>query len=179
MEVFGKQDLGFEETILDLRALYDSMVNESEPLSSKIYRKRNTIQSLAWEKLHRMESILRKISKCKWLIEEDQTYNFFHLFMKDRLRNNNITALRHVDTLIEDADDIKAFMFDHFKSRIQGSNHRMRRMDGVCSNKLSMEYRTKLEAPFSLLDLKQAIWNSTKYKSPDTNGFTMRCYKAS
>lgn len=116
--------------------------------------------------------MLRKISKCKWLIEEDQTYNFFHLFMKDRLRHNNITALRHVDTLFEDAHGIKAFMFDHFNSRIQGSNHRMHKMDGVCSNKLSMEYRTKLEAPFSLLDLKQAIWNSTKCKIPNTNRFT-------
>lgn len=50
MEVFGRQDLGFEEVVLDLRALDNSLENNLKTLSSTVSRKRSWVQSLSLEK---------------------------------------------------------------------------------------------------------------------------------
>lgn len=48
------------------------------------------------------------------------------------------------------------------------------RMVGVFFKNLSMEGITSLEAHFSLLDIKEASWDSTKNKIPIPDGFRMR-----
>ncbi|KAI5445700.1 hypothetical protein KIW84_013795 [Lathyrus oleraceus] len=67
---------------------------------------------------------------------------FFHTFLKSRNKHNGIYA------------------FVHFKNRLQESFHSRPKLEGVEFNRIFVEDNSSLEVPFSLIDMKEVIWNS-------------------
>ena len=97
--------------------------------------------------------------------------------MKARQMRDCISALRNGDSIIKDIGRIKALGFYHYNCKFKDHDLKRPRLEGVCFKKLYVEDKVNLEAPFSLLDIKDAIWYSTKDKSLDPNEFTMGLYK--
>lgn len=91
---FGRKYLGYEEAILNLRALDDIMANDPESISILVSKRRSSTQSIMREQLHRRESMISQKSRCILLIVDGRNSKFFHSFLKARQRRNNISPLR-------------------------------------------------------------------------------------
>lgn len=78
----------------------------------------------------------------------------------------------------EDVKGIKFYVFNHFNSRFQESNFSRTRLEGVNFNRLNLEDKVMFEEPFTLFDIKDAIWHSASDKIRSLVGFKMGFYKA-
>lgn len=93
-EVFKRQDLGFENVVMELRSLGNLVANDLYPISSCVSRKREYAQFFVWEYM------LRQKSRCNWLREGDQNSNLFHSYMKAMYKHNGISVPSQGGSLI-------------------------------------------------------------------------------
>lgn len=82
-------------------------------------------------------------------------------------------ALRDNNSLIMDVVGITDLVFNHFKDKFKYPSLSCPGLEGVEFNTLSSMESKDIEHPFSLQDIKEAIWNSTDDKIPGSDGFSM------
>ncbi|XP_024628614.1 uncharacterized protein [Medicago truncatula] len=108
-----------------------------------------------------------------WVREGDANSKFFHNMMSNRQRRNSLHLI-HVDgVLVEGVQNIRAAAFNHFANQFRASEGSRPGIQGLNFRKLSYAQSDSLIRPFSVDEVKQAVWDCESFKSPGPDGINL------
>jgi hypothetical protein len=122
-------------------------------------------------------SVCWQQSREQWLHEGDTNSKFFHNIMSSRSRRNAIPFFLVDGTLVEGVDNVRAAVFHHFSSHYKAQRVRRTSMEGLQFRSLSVREGIDLIKPFSLEEVKAAVWDCDNYKSPGPDGISFGLVK--
>lgn len=96
-------------------------------------------------------------SRCTWLQDGDSNSKLLFSFMKSRFRRNDLSVLNSGTNLIEDPNDIKTLVIEHFQDWFKEPHCLHLNLDGVDFGTLTHEDGVDLEIYFSLQELKDVV----------------------
>jgi len=150
-------------SILDLKGetsvLQDVELAELRDLSFNLHSLARAQNSINWQK-----------SRLKWLQEGDSNSKKIHGVMSNRQRHNTINMVAISGVNIEGVQNIREAVFDHFSTHFKAERVRRPSIQGLHFRKLSYGQGRMLTRPFSLEEVKQAVWDCDGFKSPGPDG---------
>jgi len=124
--------------------------------------------------LHSLSQIQTSTSwqqpRLRWLQEGDANTKFFNGVMSARRRHNALQVLQVDCVQIEGVQPIRAAVFSHFSSHFKGVSLDRPGVEDLTFSQLSMVEAGNLIRPFTLDEVKQAIWDCDSFKSPGPDG---------
>jgi len=124
--------------------------------------------------LHSLSLIRTSVSwqqaRLRWLQEGDANTKFFNGSMLARRRNNSIQLLQVNGVQIEGVQNIRSVVFSHFSSHFHKLEVSQPGVENMRFCQLSMVEAGNLIRPFTLEEVKQAIWDCDRFKSPGPDG---------
>jgi len=141
--------------------LLESKLEEYHGLSEDLF-------SLAWSHA----SICWQQSRALWLREGDANSKKIHGIMSSRRRGNAVTCFLVDNVLIEGVDNVRKAVFSHFSTHFQASFAQLPSIEGLQFSLLSHREGASLVKPFSVEEVKNAVWDCDNYKCPGPDGIT-------
>ena len=141
--------------------LDDGIVNEKANLMSKL-------EDLAAEEI----ADLKQKAKSKWVLEGDENSRFFHGIIPKKIKNNRIYGLNVNGVWKAEAEIMKEEVYNFFKSKFSDDNPIRPIHRSNLFKKLTREHSEWIEVPFSVEEIKEAVWSYGNNKAPGTEGFT-------
>lgn len=172
-EVFSFVDLNIEKIVEEINSL-DEVAASSDVRDNS---RRKELTGQFWQQLHFKESLLRQKSRSKWILEGDSNTRYFHACLGDRRRRNQLLALQVGNSWVEGVEEIKAEVKNYFERLFSDVDYSIPELDGVSFPNISAEDNDFFTAPFSLEEIKDAVWNCDGEKSPGPDGFNLQFYK--
>lgn len=120
---------------------------------------------------------LKQKAKINWLVDGDENSKFFHGVLKNNYKKNSISGLSINGTWCTDPQSIKNEALEFFRKKFFDLwPHRPKLISPLFSS-LSEDQLSSLEAPFSISEIKNAIWACGNDKAPGPDGFTFKLLK--
>ncbi|TYJ47336.1 hypothetical protein E1A91_A02G182400v1, partial [Gossypium mustelinum] len=134
-----------------------------------------------WEAMKFKESLWRQKSRMMWLKEGDANTAFFHRAIKIKAKKKKtIYRMKIGRSWCNDPKELKMKVYDFFKNHFRGSGRNWRMKMELDFKRLKESDAKKLEVPFSIEEIRDAIWSCEEIKAPGPNGFNMcffrRCW---
>ncbi|KAL8513843.1 hypothetical protein ACS0TY_013093 [Phlomoides rotata] len=128
--------------------------------------------------LQTLDSQLFQKARIKWIVEGDANTRFFHNIINRNYKMNEITGLSDGASWVDSLQGVKKLVFNHFRSYFSWSSSYRARLDPLLfSKKIGVLENIFLEAPFTMDEVKDAIWNCESSSSPGPDGFSFGFYK--
>ncbi|GAU16239.1 hypothetical protein TSUD_298710 [Trifolium subterraneum] len=118
----------------------------------------------------RNASICWQQSRSLWLKEGDANTKYFHSVVASRRRGNVISSIQVDDAIVEGVQLIRQAVFSHFSSHFKASTVERPGVDNLQFIRLTLVEGGSLTKPFSVEEVKTAIWDCDSYKSPGPDG---------
>ncbi|XP_058774615.1 uncharacterized protein LOC131648899 [Vicia villosa] len=166
--IFGKIDLEIEDGV---RVLNDS--DDREEWEEDVHLDKIKASKNIWFNLKLKENMLIQKSRLKWLNDGDSNSKFFHMVMKERRRRNHISSLVTSGGFVNSVEGVKEAVKGHFEEKFKESCFDRPLLDGVFVNSLSEEERRSIEVPFSIEEIKGAVWSCDGTKSMGPDGISL------
>ena len=112
-------------------------------------------------------------SRLLWLKEGDANTKFFHSIMSSRRRANSIVSLTTNGNTIEGVQGIRGLVFNYFSSHFRSVAAERPSIENLNFNMLSVSQCGDLIKPFSVEEVKQAVWDCDSFKSPGPDGVNL------
>jgi hypothetical protein len=93
--------------------------------------------------------------------------------MSSRQRRNALHLIQVEGVTVQGVQNIRAAVFNHFASHYRATNSVRPSVDGLNFRKLSYAQAGSLVRPFSLEEVKQAVWDCDSFKSPGPDGINV------
>ena len=154
------------------------MLANNKTLSDEEISLRRSAQAELWEWLKRKETYWAQNSRAKWVKEGDKNTKYFHAIASSRKRRNRITSLSANGTVIENFVGIQKEAVSFFKKKFQEDYSSRPIFTGLNFRTLSEEQAASLIAPFSRLEIDNAVESCDAQKAPGPDGFNFRFIKA-
>lgn len=90
--------------------------------------------------------------------------------MATRRRHNNINLVHVNGVNVEGVHNIRAVVFNHYSNHFRHHNVVRPGVDDLPFQKLSHQEAGNLTKPFSVEEVKQAVWDCDSFKSPGPDG---------
>ncbi|KAJ0727756.1 putative RNA-directed DNA polymerase [Helianthus annuus] len=152
-------------------------IAESRPLrQEELDTRTECIQFvLEMERLKQMD--VRQKSRSRWALEGDENSSFFHSVVNSNLSNNRINGIYDNGGWISNPGEIKENFFDFFSK--QFTEPWEVRPQLTCPNLVSISdgEAEHLIAPFSLIEIKDAVWDCDGDRAPGPDGFNFKFIK--
>ncbi|XP_027343074.1 uncharacterized protein LOC113855643 [Abrus precatorius] len=100
-----------------------------------------------------------------------------YIFIKARYRGNNIVAIKSGEAWLEEVEDIKEFVFDHFRYHFEARCWRRLTLDEVYFQELSKEANDSLMQHFTLEEVVDMIHSCSEDKSSGSDVFNFAFLK--
>jgi hypothetical protein len=116
----------------------------------------------------------------KWLLCGDQNTSYFHRICNRRKRNNTVLLLKDGDVNIEGAGNLLTHATDFYKSLFGPTPGNLIDIDENMweeHEKLSREYNEELCKPFSLEEIKNALFEMRVNRAPGPNNIPIEFYQ--
>ena len=107
-----------------------------------------------------------------WLQEGDANTKKFHGVMSNRRRQNTINLVSVNREIVEGVQNIRDAVFNHFSSHFKRIATVRPSVDALHFRNLSFSEAGNLTKPFSLEEIKQAVWDCDSFKSPGPDGIS-------
>jgi hypothetical protein len=99
--------------------------------------------------------------------------NFFHNMMSRRQRRNSLHVI-HVDGVsVGGVQNIRTAVLNHFANHYRAHDVVRPGIDGLNFRKLSGAHAGNLVRPFTVEEVKQAVWDCDSFKSPGPDGINV------
>jgi hypothetical protein len=134
---------------------------ELHDLSATLHSLVRVDNSMNWQK-----------SRMKWLKEGDANSKFFHGCMNGRRRQNAISMVSVDGVNIDGVHNIREAVFQHFCNHFKTVGAHRPGVGALQFRKLSFAEGGLLTKPFSLAEVKQAVWECDSFKSPGPDGIS-------
>ncbi|XP_062085742.1 uncharacterized protein LOC133791849 [Humulus lupulus] len=113
---------------------------------------------------------LSQRSKITWLQKGDSNTSYFHAFLKKRRMDNRIVSFMTEQGIIVDKfSDVVEHFLNHFRSFMGSNSSVTSRLNLSCLEqgaKLSLDQQVGLLKPFSVMEIKKAMFSIPDIKSP-------------
>ncbi|GAU19761.1 hypothetical protein TSUD_78870 [Trifolium subterraneum] len=156
-------DLKIRLSVLDSKGeegvLTDEERDELRSVSADIHSLSRVNASICWQQ-----------SRLLWLREGDANSRYFHSVLASRRRQNALSVIMVDSVRMEGVQPIRQAVFNHFSSHFRVGNMDWPTMEDLQFNTLSFAKGGSLVKPFSVEEVKAAIWNCDSYKSPGPDG---------
>ncbi|GJU68923.1 putative RNA-directed DNA polymerase [Tanacetum coccineum] len=127
------------------------------------------------DQIHRND--LKQKSRIRWAVEGDENTRFFHSLLKFNNSKSNIKGININGVWCEDPDPIKRAALEHFSARFkEGIQNRPFFCSSLFHTLSSSDYAF-LDSPFSLDEVKGAVWGCEGSKAPGPDGFNFNFVK--
>nr|GEZ35799.1 RNA-directed DNA polymerase, eukaryota [Tanacetum cinerariifolium] len=151
-------------------------MNKGEATSTMLDERLNIMNDLT--SLENNVSLeLAQKAKNKWAIECDENSKFFHGIINKHRNNLAVRGIIADGEWIEEPNAVKNDFFSHFRDRFDRPCKSRLTLDMKFPNKLSTYQSHYLERPFSMEEVKGAVWGCGLNKSPGPDGFTFEFYR--
>lgn len=97
--------------------------------------------------------------------------------VSSQCRSNSIIFIQVNDTQVEGVDNVREAVFNHFATHFQSGNFDRPRVDNFSVKILTSALCGDLIKPFSIEEVKQALWDCDSFKSPGSNGINFSFIK--
>ena len=148
-----------EIAMLDLKgesyALSGDDIADLHGLSEDLFSLSRIHSSISWQ-----QSIIQ------WLREGDANSKFFHGIMSNRRRRNSIPSFFVNGVQIEGVQNVRNAVFSHFSSHFKNRHEQRPSMEGLNFRKLSGREEAALLKPFSIEEVRAAVWECDNFKCP-------------
>lgn len=152
-------------------------VAESRSLSSAEVEKRAEYKErvLEFDRLNLLD--IQQKARVRWAIEGDENSSFFHGVMNANTANSRINGLMVDDEWVTSPTVIKDLAFDFFSRKF--NEPIAVRPSFRCPNlaRLSDTDAEFLSQPFSIIEIKSAVWECGSDKAPGPDGFNFKFIK--
>jgi hypothetical protein len=152
----------------ELLDLQDVEVRELHDLTVNLHVMARTQSSIQWQK-----------SRMNCLKEGDANSKNFHGFMSNRRRHNAINLVSVDGVRVEGVHNIRAAVFNHFSNHFKADGSIRPGVAGLPFRELSYGEAGNLAKPFSLEEVKQAVWECDSFKSPGPDDISFGFIKES
>lgn len=115
-------------------------------------------------------SICWQQSRNKWLREGDANSKFFHSVTSSRRRHNTLCSILVEGVRIEGVEPIRQAVFTHFESHFKSQNEARPSVANLQFRQISLVEGGGLIKPFSVEEVKAAVWDCDSFKSPGPDG---------
>lgn len=106
-----------------------------------------------------------------------KTLKFFHGFINGNIKRSRINGISSNGCWETDPDVVKDGFFKFFAEKFYDHNLEKPKLRNGFFKKLSEENSVWLERPFSMAELKEAVWSCGNNKSAGPDGFTFKFLK--
>jgi len=157
------------ETLKKRQLELDDKGEEDELCAEEMHEMREVTQNL--HSLSRVNtSIMWQQSRLHWLNDGDANWRYFHSILSSRRRRNSIVALMVNETLVEGVQPIRTAVFSHFKDHYAASITTRPKIENLPFKNLFYLEGRGLITPFSVIEVKEAVWGCDSFKSPGPDG---------
>ena len=143
-----------EQNALTAEELYDLRSNTFDMHS--LSRKSS---SVSWQQ-----------SRLLWLKEGDANSKYFHAVMIGRRRMNSIASLVVNGSTVEGVHPVREAVFNYFSDHFKAIDSTRPSMDGMVFRHLDYGDGVSLVRPFTIDEVKAAVWDCDSFKSPGPDG---------
>lgn len=92
--------------------------------------------------------------------------------MSSRNRRNALPFILVNGVLIKGVDNVRAAVFSHFSNHFEANRAIRPSIEGLCFRSLNVREGLDLIKPFSMEEVKSAVWDCDSYKSPGPDGIS-------
>ncbi|PNX86587.1 cysteine-rich receptor-like protein kinase, partial [Trifolium pratense] len=139
--------------------LSETELNEFHGITSNIH---------SLSRLH--ASINRQQSRSRWLKEGDANTKYFHYVLASCKRGNAISSLQVDSSTVEGVASIRQAVVEHFASHFEDVRMARPGVENLVFKRLQQSELSSLIKPFSMEEVKAAVWDCDSYKSPGPDG---------
>lgn len=154
-----KKRISYLDSKGETSALIEDEMKELHDLSANLHSMARINNSINWQK-----------ARMQWLQEGDANSKFFHGVMSYRRRRNAINMVNVDGVSVDGVQQIRAAIFAHFSSHFKSLRIDRPSVEGLPFQKLSFREGGQLTKPFSVEEVKQAVWDCDSYKSLGPDG---------
>ncbi|GLT79931.1 hypothetical protein SLA2020_513970 [Shorea laevis] len=174
--VFGNIDSQLDEALKNIEAI--DIKYEGQDITEDDMLKRKEGFANLWQCLKKKESLWRQKSRASWIKDGDANSRFFHRIINERRQRNMIHGVDDKGTWIDDLDQVKLIILDHFKNQFSSQPQNRPSLEHIFSNRLSRKDREMLEAEFTNEEIKEAVFSCASDKAPGPDGFNFHFIKS-
>ena len=143
----------------EIDALYADDCDELHEVSANIHSLSRLNTSICWQQ-----------SRNQWLREGDANTKYFHSILSTCRRHNAICSILVDGVRIEWVHPVRHAVFTHFSHHFKSQAEVRPSVSNLRFRTLSVEEGGSLTKPFSVDEVKEAIWDCDSFKSPGPNG---------
>nr|KAJ0196777.1 hypothetical protein LSAT_V11C700381330 [Lactuca sativa] len=130
------------------------------------------------EELERLKTMdLKQKARIKWTIDGDENSKFFHGFINSKNRRNHIHGLTINGCWTTEVNLIKEEVLNFYKAKFSENSAVRPKFINPAFKTLSTMEAIRIEAAFSLEEIKDAVWQCGSEKAPGPDGFTFAFLK--
>ena len=116
--------------------------------------------------------------KLRWIKEWDNNSRFFHILVNNRRNKNTISRLEREDgTVLEDKQEIEEEITSFYETLFKENNEITWSLQGLQWDAITRDKAEWLERRFGVEEIRVAVFNCDKDKSPGSDGYTMAFYQ--
>jgi len=141
--------------------LSDDEIRELHGLSEDLFSLSRVNSSICWQQ-----------SRVQWLKEGDANSKFFHRIMSSKRSRNVIPFFLVNGALVEGVESVCNAVFTHFRAQFQPTQNRRPSMEAFDFRTLSFNDGACLVRPFTVEEIKAAVWEVDSFKCPGPDGIT-------
>ncbi|KAM0062514.1 putative Endonuclease/exonuclease/phosphatase superfamily [Helianthus debilis subsp. tardiflorus] len=127
------------------------------------------------------QSDIRQKSKVRWASEGDENTSYFHSIVNSNLSSNRINGVFIDEVWVTNPVVIKQQFFDYFAHLFKEPMNNRPSIECPYLKLVSPNDCENLVQPFSLLEIKEAIWECDGDRAPGPDGFNFtflkRCWR--
>ncbi|GAU50364.1 hypothetical protein TSUD_409370 [Trifolium subterraneum] len=139
--------------------LSEAELEELHGLTTEIHSLSRRSASICWQQ-----------SRSLWLKEGDANSKYFHSVVASRRRGNAVSFIQVDGVTTEGVQPIRQAVFEHFASHFKESHVARPGVDNLQFKRLTLLEGGSLTKPFSLEEVKTAVWDCDSFKSPGPGG---------
>ncbi|GAU38427.1 hypothetical protein TSUD_396070 [Trifolium subterraneum] len=139
--------------------LSDTEIVELHRVTSDIHSLSRMNTSICWQQ-----------SRSRWLKEGEVNSKYFHSVLAYRQRGNAISSLEVGGFTVEGVAPIRQAVVSHFASHFKAVNVGRPGVDSLTFKRLQLAEVGSLTKPFSLEEVKAAVWDCDSFKIPGPDG---------
>ncbi|KAL4291642.1 hypothetical protein GQ457_14G009450 [Hibiscus cannabinus] len=156
--------------------IFDSR-GENAALSATELEELKECQYELWDVMKHRESLWRQKSRITWLKEGDSNTAFFHRVTKIRAKRRGIFGLNSNDGWKSVPARLKRYVYEFFRDHFSCIERKWKAKLRVDVKRLSVEEARKIQQPFNVEEIKEAIWSCEDSKAPGPDGFNFFFFK--
>lgn len=136
----------------------------------------NWKKELAFMDEERLRDFKQK-AKVKWLVDGDENSTFFHGMVNNHLKASRINGLMLNGLWEVEPNTLKQEIFKHFSERFSETSQHRPEFVNNRFRRLPQNVADELIVPFSVEEIKRAVWEGGGDKSPGPDGYNFNFLK--